>query len=173
MFFCDLKNFGMFLERERKLHWASVLIHLLLNRQGLKKRPRPFSWDCDDDLIITIFTSPFSALNVINKFLPQCLPVQILFFKFLFSLTNFSWKVCHTNLSLRRFSFLFLYFQTILCSVLSFSESYKKEGWDLPSGNYYENLLYCINMLLFFLANSNTKQWYWNRCQTKQGRKQC
>lgn len=65
------KNQYVPIKERENYNWTSMLIHLILNGQGLKKRPSPFSWDCKDDLIIiTQFTSPFSAFNVINKFLP-------------------------------------------------------------------------------------------------------
>lgn len=109
---------------------------------------RPFLSHCDDDLIIILLTRSFSALNAISKFLPQWLSIHLLFFKFLF-LWHTLHKASHINFSLRLILFLFLYLQNTSHSVLSFSESQEKEGWDLTSGNDYENLLYCKNMLLF------------------------
>lgn len=118
---------------------------------------------------------PFSAFLVINKLLPQWLTIHILFFKFLFL-----WQIFTKSKSYQPFPEVF-FIPTSLPSEHStqcfeFQWIIRKGRMGSAIWKWSQKLTVLQKYASFFffsLANSNIKQWYWNRCQTTQWRKQC
>lgn len=117
---------------------------------------------------------PFSAFRVINKLLPQWLTIHILFLKFLFL-----WQIFTKSKSYQPFPEV-VFISTSLPSEHS-TQCFEFQ-WIIRKGRMGSTIWKWLQKLtvpqkyasfFFSSANSNTKQRYWNRCQTTQWRKQC